>query len=76
MDADDLAIGDRVQRAPFHGEASRIGTVCDVYSCQPPRGDLVSLALYAVRWEDSGYTERGYLRGGLIRCLGEGGIDV
>lgn len=66
-DADDLAIGDRVQRAPFHGEASRIGTVAEAYQSKPASlGETV--ALYSVHWEDSGYTERGYLRGGLIRC--------
>lgn len=67
---DDLAIGDRVQRAPFHGEESRVGTVAGVYRSKPAsQGETI--ALYVVHWEDTGHIEGGYMRGGLIRRLEE-----
>ncbi len=67
MMEDDLAIGDRVERAPFHGEASRIGTVQEV-SHTAPSTNGKSVALYAVQWDDQGWIERNYLRGGLVKC--------
>lgn len=71
MTEDDLAIGDLVQRASFPGEPTRRGTVADTY--QSSAGALgETVPLYAVYWEDSNYTERGYLRVGLIRCSVQG----
>ncbi len=65
--ADELQVGDHVERVVFRGEASRTGTIEDVYRSAPSTNGE-SIALYAVQWDDSGYIERGYMRHGLVRC--------
>jgi hypothetical protein len=59
---DDLLAGDRIRRTWF-GE-SRIGTVVEVYDSVHNLFDDFHL-FYTVRWDDTGLTERGYMRHGL-----------
>lgn len=64
-----LSVGERVARVgQFPGEPQRLGTVVDCYcprTSHQPTTDPPHL--YAVTWEDTGLTERGYMDGGLKR---------
>jgi hypothetical protein len=64
-------IGDRVTRwrVSVH-EAQRYGSVVEIYTNTPNRTGVVPpTTLYAVRWDDTGEVERGYMAGGLIPVI-------
>lgn len=70
---DRLNAGDRVSRRAVHylldpTLPDRLGTVVEWYHSSPQRGAIVEdWILYAVRWDDTGLTDRGYIREGLVR---------
>ena len=61
-----FAINDRVVRMKYINDRQslRHGVVTEVYP-SAKNLDGVSLTLYAVRWDDTGLVERGYLATGL-----------
>lgn len=65
MNSPEWKVGDVVVRAiTFQGEPVRQGVVSWVY-LGPPNLNGVREKFYAVRWNDTGYEERGYLGFGL-----------
>jgi hypothetical protein len=57
-----LQMGDRVIQKgwTWRNESDRVGTVVEVYRGMPSATDR-GVELLAVRWDDTGQTERGYI---------------
>jgi hypothetical protein len=57
-----LVVGDRVAKRgwTWRQEPDRVGTVIELYRGAPSALDK-GVELVAVRWDDTGFTERGYI---------------
>lgn len=73
-----LAVGDRVRSHgwAWKNEPDRIGTVTELYRGQASALDK-GLELIAVRWDDTGQVERGYIlsSGSLTKLPADAPID-
>lgn len=79
----DLQVGDRVSRRAVGYLTNptlpdRTGTVIEVYHPSPQRGAVrEDWILYAVLWDDTSLSGRGYMREGLERVpLSTGGLGL
>lgn len=62
-----LAVGDRIKRRGDLNDRTswRYGAITEIYQGVPD-GKGHTMPMYAVKWEDTGAVERGYLRVSLI----------
>jgi hypothetical protein len=66
LDTDDLIVGDRVSRSWM--DERRTGTIAEVYRGAPPAIGL-GIRMFAITWDDTRRTERGYLRPSLTKLV-------
>lgn len=57
-------VGDRVTRLRWSDEPIRRGVVIEVYRSTEGNGSR-GVTLFVVKWDDTGFVERGYMEGGL-----------
>lgn len=71
-----FSLGDRIVIRDFRTQELRRGTIVEVYKTLPS-GDRRTMPMYAVAWEDTKRTERGYLGIGFeLEPLSIGGLGL